>query len=278
MLELLVGAAVALGPSADTTVAIERGQSVSIENFTGRLVVRTWERQEVRFETEGRGEASVNVGRSSREVSFRAGRRWRDRQLTYSVSMPAWAALDVKGDELDIEIEGLTGGLVARTVEGDIRIRNVAGGVVARTVEGVLEVEDTEGALELFSLDDDVWVSGTKGDLRVEAGDGDIHLSSIDSRDVQASTVDGDVDFEGVVRPDGRYEMTTHDGDITLAIDEGVSAAVSVSTFDGEFTTEFPVLLEGMRNSRELRFTLGAGEATIVVRAFDGEVRLVRAR
>ena len=170
----------------------------------------------------------------------------------------------------DVQIKG--------TVEGDIRLRKISGGVVARTVEGVIEVEDTEGSLELFSLDDDVWVSGAKGDLIVEAADGDIHLARIDARNVQASTVDGEVEFEGVIWPDGRYELTTHDGDVTLAVAEGVSAAVSVSMFDGEFTTEFPVLLAGLSSSREIRFTLGAGEATIIMKAFDGEVRLVRSR
>ncbi len=278
MLELLLVAAVALASHADTTVSIERGQRVAIQNFTGRLIVRTWDRPEVRFEAEGRDEANVNVARSARELSFSADRRWRYRSVTTVVRMPAWANLRVRGVELHVEVEGLTGGLSVRTVEGDIRIRRVSGGVVAQTVEGVLEVEDVEGSLQLFSLDDDVWVSGVRGDVSVEAGDGDIHLSGIDARNVQASTVDGEVEFEGVIRPDGRYELTTHDGDITLVVGEGVSATFSVSTFDGDFTTEFPVLLSGLNSSRELRFTLGGGEATIIMRAFDGEVRLVRSR
>lgn len=278
MLELVLVAAVALGSNADTTVSIERGQGVAIENFSGRLIVRAWDRPEVRFETEGRDEANVNVARSASELSFSPDRRWRNRSVTTSVRMPAWANLRVRGVELNVEVEGLTDGLSVRTVEGDVRIRRVSGGVVAHTIEGVLEVEDVEGSVELFSLDDDVWVSGVRGDVSVEAGDGDIHLRGIDARNVQASTVDGAVNFEGVIWPDGRYELTTHDGDVTLEVGEGVSATVSVSTFDGDFTTEFPVLLSGLNSSRELRFTLGGGEATIIMRAFDGEVRLVRSR
>lgn len=278
MLEFLLVASVALGSSADTTVSIERGQGVVIENFAGRLIVRAWDRPEVRFEAEGRGEANVTVARSARELSFRAGRRRRSRAVTTVVRMPAWASLEVRGIELDVEVVGLTGGLSVRTVEGDIRIESVSGGVVARTVEGVLDVRNVEGSLDLFSLDDDVWVFGVRGDVRVEAGDGDIHLRGIDARNVRASTVDGAVDFEGVIRPDGRYELTTHDGNVTLEVPEGVSASFSVSTFDGDFTTEFPVLLSGLNRSREIRFTLGGGEAIIIMRAFDGEVRLVRAR
>lgn len=278
MLEFLVVVSVALGSSADTTVSIERGQGVVIENFSGRLIVRAWDRPEVRLETEGRGEANVTVARSAHELSFRAGRRRRSRSVTTVVRMPAWASLEVRGIELDVEVAGLTGGVSVRTVEGDIRLREVSGGVVARTVEGVLDVENVEGSLDLFSLDNDVWVSGARGDVRVETGDGDVHLSRIDSRSVEASAVDGEVEFEGVIRPDGRYELTTHDGDITLEVAESVSASFSVSTFDGDFTTEFPVVLSGLHSSRELRFTLGGGEATIIMRAFDGEVRLVRSR
>jgi DUF4097 and DUF4098 domain-containing protein YvlB len=278
MLECVLVAVVALGSSADTTVSVERGQSVAIENFSGRLIVRTWDRPEIAFEAEGRDEANVNVARSARELSFSADRRWRNRAATILVRMPAWAPLKVRGNELDVEVEGLTGGLSVLSVEGGIRIRRVSGGVVARTVDGVLEVDDVEGSLELFSLDDDVWVSKVRGDVRVEAGDGDIHLRGIDAEKVQASTVDGEVEFEGVIRPGGRYELMTHDGDITLEVDESVSASVSVSTFDGDFTTEFPVLLSGLNSSREFTFTLGGGEATIIMRAFDGEIRLVRSR
>lgn len=285
MLELLVAASVALGASVDTTVSIERGERVSLENFSGRLVVRTWDRSEVRFESGAQGAggaAGVRVVHSSGELSFRADRRSRERRATrraiYSVRMPAWAPLEVRGIQLSMEIEGLAAGLSARSVEGDIRIRDVSGGIVARTVEGMLEVDNAEGTIELFSLDNDVWVSGTKGDLTVEAGDGDVHLLRIDARRVQASTVDGVIEFDGVIWPDGRYELTTHDGDVTLSLAENVSASVSVSMFDGEFTTEFPVVLSGLNSSRELRFSLGAGEASIIVRAFDGEVRLVRSR
>ncbi len=278
MLEFVLAAAVAFGSMADTTVSIERGQGVVIEGFSGRLIVRTWDRPEVRLEAEGRDEAGVNVALTGGELSFTADRRSRNRSVTTSVRMPAWASLRVRGVELDVEVEGLTGGVSVRTVEGDIRIRRVSGSVTAQTVEGVLEVEDVEGSVELFSLDDDVWVSRVRGDVSVEAGDGDIHLRGIDARNVQAATVDGSVDFEGVIWPDGRYELTTHDGDVTLEVGEEVSAAFSVSTFDGDFTTEFPVLLSGLNSSRELRFTLGAGEATIILRAFDGEIRLVRSR
>ena len=281
MLELLVAASVALGASVDTTVSIERGERVSIENFSGRLVVRTWDRSEVRFES-GAGDvgraAGVRVVHSSGELSFQADRRNRERRGTYSVRMPAWAPLEVRGIQLSMEIEGLAAGVSARSVEGDIRIRDVSGGIVARTVEGMIEVDNAEGTIELFSLDNDVWVSGVRGDLTVEAGDGDVHLLRIDARRVQASTVDGVIEFDGVIWPDGRYELTTHDGDVTLSLAENVSASVSVSTFDGEFVTEFPVVLSGMNSSRELRFSLGAGEASIIVRAFDGEVRLVRSR
>lgn len=278
MLECVLAASVALGSSADTTVSVDPGQSVAIENFSGRLIVRAWDRPEVLIEAEGPEEANVKVSRSARELSFSADRRWRNRSVTTVVRMPAWAPLRVRGNELDVEVEGLTGGLSVVAVEGDIRIRRVSGGVVARTVDGVLEVEDVQGPLELFSVDDDIWVSRVRGDVRVEAGDGDIHLRRIDAGNVQASTVDGEVEFEGVIRPDGRYELTTHDGDITLEVDEAVSASVSVSTFDGDFTTEFPVLLSGLNSNRELRFMLGAGEATIIMRAFDGEIRLVRSR
>jgi hypothetical protein len=51
-----------------------------------------------------------------------------------------------------------------------------------------------------------------------------------------------------------------------------------VSTFDGDFESEFPVLIERFTGGREFDFTLGDASARIEIQVFDGEIRLLERR
>ena len=57
-----------------------------------------------------------------------------------------------------------------------------------------------------------------------------------------------------------------------------MSARVAVSTFDGEFESEFPVIIERFTGGREFDFVLGDGRARIEIQVFDGEINLLRRR
>ena len=49
-----------------------------------------------------------------------------------------------------------------------------------------------------------------------------------------------------------------------------------MATFDGEFESEFPVVLQGLQSGGSFEFTLGEGGASLTLEAFDGEIRLLR--
>jgi DUF4097 and DUF4098 domain-containing protein YvlB len=93
---------------------------------------------------------------------------------------------------------------------------------------------------------------------------------------VDASTVNGDIFYAGPIRSGGRYSLSTHNGDITLTVAEGTSANVAVSTFNGEFESEFPVPLSGTRKGKGFNFTLGSGSAQVTLESFQGTIELVR--
>jgi DUF4097 and DUF4098 domain-containing protein YvlB len=100
-------------------------------------------------------------------------------------------------------------------------------------------------------------------------------LEDIEGRSVEAKTVDGDVNFSGAIADDGRYRLTTHDGDVILRIPENVNATISVATFDGEFMADFPIQLE-RTESRRFSFTLGNGSARVELHSFDGDIQMLR--
>ncbi len=276
---LLAGTLLAAPPVSDTTLSVRRGDVIVIQDFSGSLDVRTWNRAEVGIELEEPKGARFDVSRGGGRVEVRVSdRKGRSRNREYLISVPTWLQVEIRGRDLDVTVRGLEAGLSVTTQEGDISIRDHFGTVVARSMDGLLEVSASRGRFELTSLDEDVSLFDVQGELFINANDGDIEMVDVDASTVIASTIDGDIDFSGIIHPDGRYELVTHDGDITFAVQSGAEANVSVATYDGEFETEFPIVLQRMESRRELSFDLGGGGARVRLRAFDGAIRLRRNR
>jgi hypothetical protein len=49
-----------------------------------------------------------------------------------------------------------------------------------------------------------------------------------------------------------------------------------VSTFSGDFESDFPVPLRETRKGRRFSFSLGSGSAQVSLESFQGTIRLVR--
>jgi DUF4097 and DUF4098 domain-containing protein YvlB len=274
---LLTGLLVISPMPADTVVSVRRGDLIVIENFSGDLDVRTWDRSEVSIEFQERRGAPIDIERTGGRIQVTASdRKGRDRNRSYIVSVPAWLDVEIRGRELNVRVEGLEAGLDVTTREGDISVRDHTGEVVARTLDGFLEVRRSSGRFDLTSLDDDVSLFDVQGDVYVDANDGDIELVDVDAETLSANTVDGHIEFSGMIHPDGEYEFVTHDGDIVFAVPGDVEADVSVSTYDGELETDFPIMLQRLESGRELNFALGGGGARVRLQAFDGAIRLRR--
>ena len=93
----------------------------------------------------------------------------------------------------------------------------------------------------------------------------------------RASSVDGSIRFSGPINAGGTYHLESHDGDVILLTDGAPDAVMSISTFDGEFESDYPVTVTGANSNRRMTFTLGAGKARVELQTFDGKISLRRA-
>ena len=281
MTELFLTGLLLLGGVApgDTTLTLERGDRLEVEQLSGEVIVRAWERSELSVRGEDDDGAAVVVERSGRRVRVvpddRKGRR-RSRNITLWV--PEWIDVQVRGRSLDVTVVGVGGTLDVNTVDGDVSVSETTGSVSLRSVEGEISVRDARGRILARSQSDDIRLEDIVGSVEVESGSGDIRLVNVDAESVRAETLDGDVEFDGVLHSGGTYEFYVHDGDVVLSLPSTVGAQVSVATFDGEFTSEFPVRVERFSGGRAFDFMLGDGGARLEVEVFDGEIRLLRRR
>lgn len=260
----------------DTTFDVNPNSALRLRNHAGEVVIRTWDRNQVRVEASYSSDDRVKIFASSSAVEIKSETRHGHPDVVdYEVTIPRSMSVDLWGLETDITVDGVQNGVRAETMSGDIEIRDASGTLSVRSVEGEISLLKTRGNIEANGVEGDVTVVDFEGELRAESIDGEIVLSDIRSGEVYAKTVDGDVSYQGEIRDNGRYYLTTHDGDVVVAVPENVNANVSVATFEGDFEADFPVRLEGAEGRRKFSFVIGNGGAQLELHSFDGDIRLI---
>ncbi len=274
---ILTGAliATALVQSNDTTFAVDPNATLELTNHEGSIVVRTWDRDEVEVRTNRLDGGRIEVHRSGGAVRISVDNRWDDDdEVDYRLTVPATMALDLRGSDSDVRVEGTRGEVNIDVHDGDVIVSGGSGRVTVRTDDGTIDAEDMEGRIRLSSMDGDITLHSASGDIDVDATDGAITLLDVNAANVVANTVDGDVWFDGVLSPQGSYTLTTHDGDVTVQIPEDSDAQVRMARHDGEFVSDFPLTMQRWPMGRRIEFDLGSGGAELQIEAFDGDIEL----
>ena len=280
MILTLVSAAcmLALGAPIDTTVSVERGQRLEVNSFGGDITVKVWARNAVRVQADPSSRTEISVTSSGSTVSVRTqGRRGPSSSVDLDLTVPAWMALDLSGVYTDVHVDGSRGPVAVETVQGDVEVSGGEGQISLSSVQGSVTLRNAKGRIEVHSVNQDVRVATTSGEIKAETVNGEIVLDKVDATNLDASTVNGDVEYDGPIHDGGRYALSSHNGDITIAVAPTANAAVGVSTFGGDFESDFPVTMTEGRKGKRFSFTLGkGGGAQIELESFQGTIRLAR--
>jgi DUF4097 and DUF4098 domain-containing protein YvlB len=278
---LLVLAAVAgltLAPpqDTDTSFAVRQGQRLELSDFGGQVTIKAWRQSSIRLKAMHSSHDRVSVSIAGSIVSISASARHGPATIDYELLVPAWMPLSVAGTpSAEVSIEGTEAEVTVETVEGAVHVVGGSGNVSLRSVEGEVSIEGARGHIELNSVDGAISVKDCSGDITAETVDGEITMSGIESANVDASTVDGSVQYDGTIRDNGRYHFESHDGDVTVSVPEKANVTVSVSTFSGDFDSCFPLQLKDKTKHR-FTFGLGTGSARLEMESFDGSISICR--
>jgi DUF4097 and DUF4098 domain-containing protein YvlB len=279
MMMLFGVAALALGlaQQTDTTFSVQPGSRLELENLSGTAVVRTWDRTAIRVKARYSAPAQLQVRQQGGRVSVSAQRSGSGRGLSvdYEITVPRATPVRLDGVNMNVTVEDVRGAVGITNVEGSIVVRGTTGSVTVESVAGGVTVENVHGNVSVSSVNQGVRLRNVRGDVTAETVNGSITMQGIDARRVEASTVNGAVEFAGAILDGGRYYLGTHNGRITMTVPERTNASVTVTTRTGQVEAAFPVTISGTRDSR-LSFTLGTGSARVELESFTGTVRLVR--
>jgi DUF4097 and DUF4098 domain-containing protein YvlB len=263
--------------TTDTTVAVRPDTRLEMHLLGGDIVVHTWNRAAVRIEADlsERDQLVVDYGGAVLQVGA-SSRRGGPHPVDFTLTVPAAMDLSLSGTYSDITVDGTTGRVSLETVQGDVTLHGGGSVVTVHSVTGDVRVSGVRAQLEAHSTNGTVEAEDVTGSVNAETVNGDIKLRGIHSDDVNATTVNGDIEYRGTIRDNGRYRLSNHNGDVTVAVPAGANASVTVSTFNGDFDSDFPVTLAGGRQGKRFTFTIGSGSATLDLESFQGSIRLER--
>jgi DUF4097 and DUF4098 domain-containing protein YvlB len=268
-------------PKSDQTVDAVKGTRLVLSNNAGEVVVRSWDQDKVRIQATHGARDTVTAETTDMTLRIRTrSTRGPSGLVDYLLTVPKWMPVNLSGTYMDATIEGTTAEVTVETVHGNAKVTGGTGAVSVRSVEGIITIDKASGRVQATTVNEGIRVTNVTGEITAETTNGDIVIENAQTSNLEASTVNGDVTFNGTVRDSGVYRLTTHGGDIRVGLGGAGNATIFVRTFQGDFTADFPVQLpEGQTprsGSKRFNFTLGTGSARIELQSFNGDIILAR--
>ena len=271
-------------PKSDQTVDVTKGTRLVLSNNAGEVVVRSWDRDQVRIQATHGARESITAETTDMTLRVRtqraSGSRGPGGLVDYQITVPRWMPVNLSGTYLDATIEGTTAEVTVETVHGNARVSGGNGAVSLRSVEGVITVDKASGRVQATTVNEGIRITNVSGEITAETTNGNIFIDNATTSNLEAFTVNGEVTFNGTIRDNGAYRLGTHNGDIRVGLGGANNATVFVRTFQGDFSADFPVQLPEGQNprsgSKRFNFTLGSGSARIELQSFGGDIVLGR--
>ena len=247
-------------PNSEQRIAAAEAVTVLLCLESGSIVVRGWERKEVRARNAGGGQielrradatvADTPVTRvevlmsESPEIRPRPGECGRSGDVELDV--PRGSAVQLKGRNGDMDVTGVAS-LRADTQSGSIELRDITQFAEATTANGDITLRRARGRVRLRTISGQVWI-GDAGpeepgdDLWAKTTSGDITLDNVRHARVEAATASGSVNLAGTLAPGGFYDLKTTNGDVTLTLPTDSSFFLNAKVYyGGDIVTDFPI-------------------------------------
>jgi len=229
------------------------------------------------------GRAEIKTRYPQGDEFRRNNRRNINVSVDFNVTAPAGARLTIHSISGNISAKDIKGDLTLESVSGTIRIGNGGRVAAAKSVSGNVEVVDTEmdGHLEASSVSGTVLLRNLKArELNVDSVSGGVSLQDIVCDRVEAQSVSGDVDFSGPLAKAGRYELTSHSGNVRVAVAGGTGFELEASSFSGSVRSDIPLNAQANASSRRQQRTLrgiyGDGSAVLDLTTFSGSIVITK--
>lgn len=278
------------------------GSRLEMDIGTGSVEVRPSDNNQIQVEATYRGgspeDYDVNVSESGGTVRINGGPRpsffFFSRDVNYEIRVPANAAMDIKTVNGQINVEGIDGAVTLNSTNGDIEASDLSGGATVGTVNGDVKLREIGGKLNITTTNGDVeledgsvteatvrttngevTLEGVSNNLDVETVNGEVKIGDARDGRLRIETANGDIEYEGSLAPGGANAVTTLAGDVRIRLPDDSGFSLNANTISGDLETSFD-LQNRQEDGRNLRGTVGGGQATLEIETTNGDVHVER--
>jgi Ni/Co efflux regulator RcnB len=226
------------------------------------------------------GRAEVKTQYPQGDEMRRNNRRNINVSVAYNVSAPAGIRLRASSISGSITVRDIKGDVSAESVSGTVQIFNGGRITSAKSISGNVELNDTaiDGNFNASSVSGSVILRRVKArQLDLGSISGEVLLDDVDSQQVEAQTVSGNLRFGGPVAKGGRYELSSHSGNVSVALGGSTGFEVEATSFSGSIRSDF-TFNSGSGDSgnarwrKSIRGVYGDGSAILDLTTFSGNI------
>jgi hypothetical protein len=273
-------------------VPAENAESITIDQPLGRLSLSGWDRPEVRIVAKKHAPSGaaldrlrVQVDMIDGRIRIRTGVRVGDTFRPLPPGGPGSPGIDLTVDaprRVALKAATWAGDLDASGFRAGAELASSGGEVRASDIEGPVRSSALKGRQHLSAIRGDVEADGVTGDLELDAVEGEVLSATvvegqITAREVRTPVVrlfatQGGVIFVGALRPGGRYELQSQEGDVRLRL---TAAPFSLTArASGRVAVGFPLRAPRAAPSAEslVRGEFQGGGPQLVLTAAHGDV------
>lgn len=277
----------------EKTVALARDGEVIVDNLSGSVEVKSWDKGEVQINAlkvsrastlskakENAGQVEIVVKKEGNTLRIKTERpEIRGRSLRVSVNyrlmIPAEASAKVNVTSGSVNLEEIGGAVKVNVMSGNVEVRKANKGVDCETTSGSITVQDIEGDAYLNTISGTITAERIRGSIKANVTSGQIKLNEVsEARVVEGKVLSGTVKYNGEVRSDGRYTLHAHSGNIEMAIPSDSGFELEARTFSGSINSDFEITISGKISRREISGKVNQGGAFVKLSTFSGNITL----
>lgn len=232
------------GEIINQTLKAKAEGRVYIDNQRGNVVIRGWDKNEVKVEGELDDSAeSYTFEREGNSINFivdmpRRNNGSNDDGSKLEIFIPQLSKLEAESVNANYQIEKVLGSVELSTINGNISAKKVRHEISLGTINGAIEVEDAKGELQLSSINGKVFLSDSEGTLEASTINGKMNIQS-DAKSIEIESVNGAIQL--ALNVVGSLEIQSVSGNIQASVKQLMKhGEISINTVSSPIELDLP--------------------------------------
>ncbi|MGI9103324.1 MAG: DUF4097 family beta strand repeat-containing protein [Terriglobales bacterium] len=265
---VLLFSTAAIAQKKELRYTVGQGATVSVNNNSGSITVRPGSGAQVIVEATARSsKVEVDGAQSGNRVDLRTHflqpATGEDARVDYDIQVPSGT---------NIVVHTAAGPVSVHDLKGDISVDGDNASVAVRDVAGNnLRVRTIGGPITLAGL--------STGYLEATSVGGAISVNGVASKLLSINTTTGAINYSGDFAGAGEYSLSSHSGNIDVAIPANASVDITARTVSGSVENDFPFQPQphptmSLAQGKSFGGVSNSGASSVRLRTFSGRIRV----